>query len=261
MKRSIDPDHDAFGHALLDHLEGRGGVELIERSDGYIDVSAGAEAYFAEPTGAQAEVADRATGRVLDAGCGAGRYALYLQERGRDVVGIDASPLAVEVCRRRGVHDVRLLTLDQVDASLGRFDTMVMLGNNFGLMGSRGRARRTLRRLRDVLRPDGRIIAQTLDPYRTDDPDHLAYHARNRAKGRMGGQIRMRVRYRAYRTPWFDYLFVSPDELAALADGTGWRVGELVAGDGPNYVAILEREAAYTQKRPGRATMDVEPAA
>jgi len=42
-------------------------------------------------------------GKVLDIGCGAGRHSIYLQEKGFDVTGIDISPLAVKVCRLRGL--------------------------------------------------------------------------------------------------------------------------------------------------------------
>ena len=34
----------------------------------------------------------------------------------------------------------------------------------------------------------------------------------------------MRVRYRGLATPWFDYLFATPDELAPLLAGTAWRL-------------------------------------
>ena len=54
MKRPIKPEHDAFGHALTDYLDGRGGAELIERSDGYLDFSSTVEAYFAEPINLEA---------------------------------------------------------------------------------------------------------------------------------------------------------------------------------------------------------------
>ncbi|MGH7573707.1 MAG: class I SAM-dependent methyltransferase, partial [Longimicrobiales bacterium] len=233
MKHPLVPEQDAFGHALLDYAEGRGGAEFIERGDGCLDLSAGAEVYFAEPTDTQAAVADRAIGRVLDVGCGAGRYALYLQERGHDVVAIDASPLAVEVCRRRGLRDVRLLTLEQVGSALGRFETVLMLGNNFGLVGSFRGAKRFLERLSRIVNPGGRIVAETMDPYQSKNPDHLAYHAQNRAKDRMGGQIRMRVRYRKYKTPWFDYLCVSREELEAIVGDTPWRIQEIIADTGP----------------------------
>ncbi len=241
MKRALEVESDAFGHMLMDYLEGRGGEELIERSDGHIALSASGETYFAEPSGLQRRIADRAAGRVLDVGCGAGRYALYLQERGLEVVGIDVSPLAVEVCRRRGVRDVRALSLEEVDSSLGSFDTVLMLGHNLSLLGSLRGAKRILKRMRRVVRPGGALIADTLDPYRTDDPTHLDYHAQNRAKGRMGGQIRMRVRYKTYKTPWFDYLFLALEELEELLQDTGWRVKEVIATDGPSYAVLVER--------------------
>lgn len=238
MKKPYGPENDAFGYMLLDYLEGRGGVELVERSDGYLAVST-AGTYFAEPSGHQRAVADRATGRVLDVGCGAGRYALYLQERGLEVVGIDVSPLAVEVCRRRGMRDARVLSLEEVDASLGRFDTVLMLGHNLGLLGSARRAKRTLTRMLAMVSPGGAVIGDTLDPYQTNDGSLLAYHAQNRAKGRMSGQIRMRVRYKTYKSPWFDYLFLSPDELDDLLKGTGWRVQEVIAREGPFYAVQI----------------------
>ena len=68
-----------------------------------------------------------ARGRVLDAGCGSGRVARELQRRGRDVIGIDISPLAIEAARRLGVRDARVLALADADAELGSFDSIVLL--------------------------------------------------------------------------------------------------------------------------------------
>jgi len=85
------------------------------------------------------------------------------------------------------------------------------------------------------------VIGEILDPYQTDDPDHLAYHAQNRSRGRMGGQIRMRVRYKRHKSPWFDYLFLSRAELEDLLNGSGWRLKEVIATYGPSYAVHLER--------------------
>lgn len=177
-------------------------------------------------------------GRVLDAGVGAGRASLELQGRGRTVVGIDVSSGAVEVAHGRGVRDVRLLAFEDLDASLGHFDTIVMFGNNFGLFGSPSKAQRLLRRLRPLA---DRIVACSNDPHATDDPTHLAYQERNRERGRMPGQLRLRVRYRDLIGPWFDYLIVSPDEMATILKGTQWRIRRLLQESGSGYyVAILE---------------------
>jgi len=235
---------DAFGRALQDHMNGETAFEVIERSDGLLDVSMPVSMYFNEYADwglIGQKAVDAVRGRVLDVGCGAGRFALYLQERGLEVVAVDRSPMAVDVCRRRGVKDARVLSITEIASDLGVFDTILMMGNNFGLFGSFSRARRLLRRFRSITAPHGRIIAQILDPSNTKDPVHLAYQAANRAKGRMSGQIRMRVRHRQFKTPWFDYLFVSPDELRSIVDGTGWEVGEIIGWDGPVYVALLVR--------------------
>ena len=47
------------------------------------------------------QVASAGGGRVGDLGCGPGRVAAYLADRGVDVVGVDLSPGMVEVARRR----------------------------------------------------------------------------------------------------------------------------------------------------------------
>jgi len=84
-------------------------------------------------------------------------------------------------------------------------------------------------------------VAEVLNPYETAAPEHRRYHERNRQRGRMAGQVRIRVRYRDLVTPWFDYLFVSPEELRSLLKGTGWRLERLLRSSGPTYIAILAK--------------------
>lgn len=239
---------DAFGQEIHAFWMGKqDAIEIIERDDGLIDVSGGPGSYFApyrEWSVEQQEAMTYVRGRVLDIGCGAGRIALYLQEQGHEIVAIDISPLAVEVSLQRGVRDVRLLSINQINSRLGTFDTIVMMGNNFGLFGNFRRARWLLRRWHGMTSPEARIIAQTLDPYQTDNPDHLAYHAWNRQRGRMGGQARIRVRYKRSIGPWFDYLFVSREEMSDLVAGTGWHMARTIDSAGPIYVAILEKDGA-----------------
>ena len=223
-------------------------LEIVERDDGFITASRfGPQAYFAPYANwpaRQRHALRLARGRVLDVGAGAGRVSLHLQDKGHDVVAIDASPGAVEACKRRGVRDARLLRVEDVDESLGIFDTIVMYGNNLGLLGSRTKAPRTLRRLGRITSERGRILGECLDPYAGAAPEHRAYHERNRARVRMEGQIRLRILYRDVATQWFDYLFVSRPELEELTDGTAWRLVRTFE-DEPDastglYVAILE---------------------
>lgn len=246
---------DAWGEALRAAYVAKphAGNGILERDDGFIQPVPMAT-YFGGPQSWQPferAALCYARGRVLDVGCGAGRHALELQRRGLDVVAIDPSPKAIAVCRARGVRDARVLSIAGLGPRFGRFDTILLLGGNFGLLAGRGRARPHLRRLADVAADGARIIATTLDPYATTDPAHLRYHQRNRARGRMGGQIRMRVRYRDLVDPWFDYLFVSKREMRELLRGTGWSVRRSFGRARPHYAAIIELEGnADVARRP-----------
>lgn len=247
----LKPHEDAYGRMVFDQLRGQATREVVERDDGFIDVGPGAEAYlspFSEWVPFQRRLLRLCRGRVLDVGCGAGRAALALQTLGHDVLGIDNSPLAIRVCRTRGVKHARVMGVAEPSMRLGEFDSILMLGNNLGLLGGRARAKRLLRRWFAMTSASARIVGETLDPYATDDPDHLAYQRRNRARGRMRGQIRLRVRHRRYCTPWFDYLFVSRDEISSLARGTGWRVARFVPGPGPRYGVVLEKERSTSSR-------------
>jgi SAM-dependent methyltransferase len=237
-------DQDPSGQAMMDFLDGQDVHEIIERDDGMIAVSGGPRAYFSEyPDWSRTskEALTWVRGRVLDLGCGAGRVALHLQDAGHEVVGIDVSPGALEVARRRGVKDTRLLSVTRVDPSLGTFDTIVMFGNNLGLLGNEKRARWLLRRFHRVTGSEGRIVAEAVDPYKTEEEEHLAYHRSNRERGRMAGQVRVRVRYRRARSDWFDWLLVSKEELEGLLEGTGWYLGRALSDESPVYYAILDR--------------------
>lgn len=235
---------DAFGWEIHDFFKNKTGCEIVERDDGYIESGAGPRIYFSQyrdwPVPVQ-KAMGYVRGRVLDIGCGAGRHALYVQQRGCDVLGTDNSPRAIAVCRSRGLRRARVVPISRLTKKLGRFDTVVMLGNNFGLFGSVTQARRLLKRFHGMTSDRGRIIAETLDPYRTTVPEHRMYHRRNRKRGRMAGQVRIRCRYKTRATPWFDYLFVSKSEMKKILQGTGWKVEKFLSGR-HSYVAIIGKD-------------------
>ncbi|HLV81730.1 MAG TPA: class I SAM-dependent methyltransferase [Chthonomonadaceae bacterium] len=236
---------DAFGQQLWDIYRDDDSFWIIERDDGRIEAGAGSFYFsdFPDWPSLEQEAIRLAKGRVLDIGCGAGRHALYLQNQGLDVLGIDQSPLAIQLCRERGLKQAEVCSITQAHRLGGRpFDTILMFGNNLGLLGNEKRGRWLLKTWHKVTGEGAMILAEILDPYQTDDPDHLAYHRRNRARGRMGGQVRIRVRHKMLKGPWFDYLFLSQDELAHLVAGTGWQIARCLE-DGPHYVAVLEKAA------------------
>lgn len=247
----VRPQHgDAFGALLLACWEtgaAPGEVwEFVERDDGFLG-GGDAARYFAAPESwgrLDTWACRQATGRVLDLGCGAGRHALFLQQAGHDVVALDVSPGAIEVCRRRGVHQPVLGTVAELGmAAVAPFDTLFLLGNNLGLLQNAQQAPALLAALAAVAAPDAVVIGQNQDPHATSNPVHLRYHERNRDLGRLPGQIRMRVRHQTLATAWFDYLFVSVAELEQLIVGSAWHL-EQIEADGASYIAVLRHRAA-----------------
>ncbi len=236
---------DAQGKAMLAYLKGKRSFEVVERDDGYVDVGGGPGIYFLpyeKWNENEKEAMKYVKGMVLDIGCGAGKHSLYLQEKGFKVTGIDISPSAVEVCRRRGLRDVRGLSIDEISGDLGQIDTIIMMGNNFGLFENLTKAKKLLGKFHIITTEKAMIIAETRDPYDTDIPEHMEYHERNRKKGRMAGQLRLRIIYKMYRTPWFDYLLVSKEEMNNILRDTGWKLKKTFDGKMGTYIAIIKKQ-------------------
>ena len=236
---TIAPEQDAYGAILLAALEGRDAAEVMERDDGTVWCGDGSD-YLDPPRRwppTERRMLRFARGRVLDIGCAAGRVSLLLQERGCDVVAIDESPLAVEVARRRGVRDARAVSLADVDASLGLFDTVLIVRNNMGLGGPDGAAG-LLERLAAITTPRGRLITDSVDPFRIDDP---AIRAGTAAGGSGVFGQRLRVRHAALASPWFHYVMTSPDAFAALVEGSPWQIARIVDDGSPRYGVVLEQ--------------------
>lgn len=239
----MNRSQDAFGQLLLSCLQGKETLEIIERDDGFIEAGYG-DRYFTsyEDWPSHHVTAMRyVSGRVLDVGCGAGSHSIYCQEQGYRVMGIDVSPGAIQVSRHRGLRHGRVMSVTQVSASLGVFDTILMLGGNFGTLGNLERASRLLKRFHRMTTPTARIIAESRDPYLTTESVHRAYHKGNRSRGRMSGQVRIRVRFKNLKTPWFDYLFVSKEEMVQIVDGTGWHVEEFLDSGRAGYIGVLSK--------------------
>src|SRR5215216_4757465 len=96
--------------------------------------------------------------RVLDIGCGTGRTAAALAERGARVWGVEPSPRMAELARKR-LSTVKIAPAEKLPFKDGWFDRAVMVLVIHLL--DRPRAFAEARR---VLAPDGRLVVATFDP-------------------------------------------------------------------------------------------------
>ena len=247
MKKDlINLTKDAYGQEIWTYFKGNESHEIIERDDNYIDISGGPEPYFDEfkdwPQ-FQQEAIKFANGKCLDVGAGAGRVSLYLQNLGLEVLAIDNSPLAIKVCRERGVKNAKLLAFENIEElKPSKFDTIIMYGNNFGLFENFEKAQLILKKLHQITNDNSIIIAESNDPYKTDDPVHLSYHKLNKSRGKMSGQITIRVRFKNYIGDWFEYLLVSKSEMKEILEGTGWKINNFIDSISSSYIAIIEKD-------------------
>ena len=242
----MEKTQDAFGQQLLAQFNSETRTaELIEREDKFIDTGSEAGMYFFDYeqwSPVEQKAISQVKGRVLDIGCGAGRHSLYLQQKGFEVTAIDNSPGAIEVCKLRGLKNALAKSIAEIDDfEPNSFDTVLMMGNNFGLFGDAENAKLLLKKLYRITSADAQVIAGTRNPYKTDSPEHLEYHEFNRQRGRMPGQIKMRVRYRKIVGEWFDYLFVSPEEMQDIVADTNWRIKDLMESGDANYFAVISK--------------------
>ncbi|HEU4912019.1 MAG TPA: class I SAM-dependent methyltransferase [Actinomycetes bacterium] len=95
---------------------------------------------------------------ILDAGCGTGRVAIRLAERGFDCVGVDVDASMLDAARRRA-PGLTWVQADIVDLDLGRtFDLVVAAGNVVPLVAD-GTESAVVARMAAHVRDGGALVA------------------------------------------------------------------------------------------------------
>jgi SAM-dependent methyltransferase len=145
---------------------------------------------------------DLVDGPVLDVGCGPGRHVLALARRGVVTLGIDVSPPALALARRDGAPVLERSIFGRVPAA-GRWGTALLLDGNLGIGGC---AVTLLRRVRELVRPGGRLLIELSAPGEGPEVEHVRFES----DGVAG--------------PWFAWAHVSIDALAGVADDAGLAV-------------------------------------
>ena len=98
----------------------------------------------------------RATGTVLDVGCGPGRLTVALHERGSEVLGLELDPSLPVLARRAGAPVLRGDVFAPVPRS-GEWDSLLLADGNVGIGGDAGAL---LRRAAELVAPTGQVLVE-----------------------------------------------------------------------------------------------------
>jgi len=167
---------------------------------------------------ADAVTATLAEAPVLDLGCGPGRHLAALRGAGKRGLGVDLSPVAMGLARRRGASAIPGDVFGSVPGA-GRYRTALLLDGNVGIGGSPALL---LRRTRELLRAGGMALVE-LDP-----------------PGAPTFRTRVRLEAPGVVSEWFAWARVGVDGIGPLAARAGVSHAETLAVGG-RWIAILRR--------------------
>jgi SAM-dependent methyltransferase len=185
----------------LDAHTGDSGTLHLRDASGNVVVGDGRR-WLAPVTGADERLLDRMIPPVLDVGCGPARHVLALSQRNVSAVGIEVTPFAVDLARRRGARVMAGSIFEPLPGE-GIWATALLLDGNIGIGGD---PHALLERLSAVVRPGGRILVELCDPGTAIATDRVRM-----ASGTSAG-------------PWFEWTTVGVDTLDQVAANLGLHV-------------------------------------
>lgn len=233
---------DIFGKALMDYHHGNYSEDIktfssLEEEDviplPYLFRD------FKEMPKLEQKALKLAYGRILDIGCGAGNHALYLQNKGFEVTGLDNSVGAISVCKERGVKsavNTSILTYDQE-----KFDTLLLLMNGIGLAESLNNLGPFLQHLALLLQPKGQILLDSSDiiyMFEQDDEDGGFWIPNN---GKYYGEVTFTMEYKGEEGEPFDWLYVDFNTLQNACEANGLACELVLSGKHFDYLAKLTK--------------------
>jgi len=232
---------DVIGKSLKGYLNGGFPQYIIRGKDGNfeaIDIATFFSNYSDWTDYEKILIANHAKGRILDIGAGAGRHSLFLQRIGYEVHAIDNSPQAVTLMKIRGVKNVHLMDLRDIDFPAKYFDSALIMYNDLGLAGSIENTLKLFKRLFKITKPRGKVIVTLRNPLFYDDSAELEAKQKNPG---IIEKMKIRMEYADIIGKWFDSMMVSPLELKNLIKDTGWFVDNIVEGEDDFYGAVLKK--------------------
>ena len=178
-----------------------------------------------------------AVGSTLDVGAGSGCHSLVLQDKGLDVTAIDISPLSVQTMQERGVKRALLQDFFTFEE---QFDTVLLLMNGAGMVGTVERLPLLFQTLDRILKPGGQLLCDSSDLcYLFEDEDgiielpDLDYYY---------GELVYQLQYKDIKGEPFPWLYVDADTLSVQAAACGYLMEIVAQGEHYDYLAKITKK-------------------
>jgi len=193
---------------------------------------------FKEMPKLEKEALKLSKGKVLDVGCGAGSHALYLIEKGFDVLPIDISENAITACHLRGLKNAQIM--DILELKNIKFDTILLLMNGTGIFEKLNKVAMYLNHLKELLHTDGQILIDSSDLiYMFDEdadggkwiPMHNDYY----------GELTFNLSYKDEKEEPFDWLYLDYNTLQNACIANDLKCELIKEGENFDYLARITK--------------------
>lgn len=168
-------------------------------------------------------------GKVLDIGAGAGAHTLALEAMGFDVYGIDVSPACIEVMKESGVTNP---ILGDYRKHQGKYDTLLLMMNGIGIIGTLEAFPAFLKTCKSLLNPGGQIL------FDSSDISYL-YEDGLMKPDRYYGEVKFQYEYKGEKGDWFDWVYIDQSTLMKMAEKEGCQVEILTTDENDQYLAQI----------------------
>lgn len=222
MRVDADVDNKPASQALMDQAISiyrsgkiRTAFEMV-RSDGHVDVVSVQGMCAYENLDALERCAmRRCTGRVLEIGAGMGRHTRNLIGSGLNVTALDISEQCVSYLNDIGITNAHVL--DVRNLSQAKYDTVLMLGNGLGMLGSIPEIEKFMATIFLALSDGGKLLCDSVDMLATRHKPFIEMREENLQNGRHEGEVQFQIRYGGDTGEPFTWIYLTENELISVA--------------------------------------------
>lgn len=229
---------DIIGTALMDYYNGNYSEDIITETN----ISEEDELplpylfrTFKEMPKIEQKALKAVKGKTLDVGCGAGSHSLYLQEKDLEVMAIDTSKGAIEVCKLRGVENAKNIDLLQLKNEA--FDTIILLMNGTGIFQNLENTSKYLQHLKSLLSPSGQILIDSSDLRYMYDP--TAEGGILVPADRYYGELEFTMRYKNLESESFEWLYLDEKTFENICTLNNLNFEVIARGDNFDYLGRI----------------------